>query len=150
MLAANPEMGFVCGAMLIADQDQQLTGEISAPPQIDADVFWRILELDFPVMPLCVVVCKECFLRVGLLNRNLRGIDDWDMLVRIAELYPVMILNEPVGCECSALSITSAPRAADSVLLRSSGVTATCGRIAAWASRIRSNSDAVVMARVPA
>jgi glycosyltransferase involved in cell wall biosynthesis len=96
-LAANPEMGFVCGAMLIADQDQQPTGEISAPHPVDADVFWRLLELDFPVMPLCVVVRKECFLRVGLLNRKLRGIDDWDILVRIAELYPVMTVDEPVG-----------------------------------------------------
>ena len=96
-LAANPELGFVCGAMLIADQDQQPNGEISAPPPVDSDVFWRLLELDFPVMPLCVVVRKECFLRVGLLNRNLRGIDDWDMLVRIAELYPVMTVKEPVG-----------------------------------------------------
>src|SRR5207247_554088 len=49
------------------------------------------------VRPLCVVVHKDCFRRVGLLNRNLRGIDDWDILVRIAELYPVMIMEQPVG-----------------------------------------------------
>jgi len=40
---------------------------------------------------------KQCFLRVGLLNRHLRGIDDWDMLVRIAELYPAMINGPACG-----------------------------------------------------
>jgi hypothetical protein len=96
-LIANPEIGFVCGAMLFADQDYHLTGEISSPRHAGGDVFWQLLELDFPVMPLCVVIRKDCFLRVGLLNRRLQGIDDWDMLVRIAELYPVMVLEQPVG-----------------------------------------------------
>ncbi|HEV7682948.1 MAG TPA: glycosyltransferase family 2 protein [Pyrinomonadaceae bacterium] len=96
-LAANPASGFVCGAMLIAAQDGNLTGEVSAPRQNSGDVFWSMLELDFPVMPLAVVIRKECFGRVGLLNRRLRGIDDWDILVRIAELYPVLIMEEPVG-----------------------------------------------------
>lgn len=96
-LAANPASGFVCGAMLIADQEGNLTGEVSLPRQTSGDVFWSILELDFPVMPLAVVIRKECFGRVGLLNRHLDGIDDWDILVRIAELYPAMIMKEPVG-----------------------------------------------------
>lgn len=96
-LAANPKAGFVCGAMLIADQDDQLTGEISVAREPGGDVFWQLLELDFPVMPLCVVIRKECFLRVGLLNSRLHGIDDWDILVRIAELYPVVVIAQPVG-----------------------------------------------------
>jgi glycosyltransferase involved in cell wall biosynthesis len=99
-LAATPDAGFVCGAMLLADQDYNLTGEISAPPPpppLGGDVFWQLLELDFPVMPLSVVIRKDCFLRVGLLNRHLRGIDDWDILVRIAELFSVVTMTEPVG-----------------------------------------------------
>lgn len=96
-LAANPEIGFVCGAMLMADQDYRLTGEISSPRHASGDLFWQLLELDFPVMPLSVLIRKDCFLRAGLLNRRLRGIDDWDILVRIAELYPVMVMGEPVG-----------------------------------------------------
>lgn len=100
-LAATPDAGFICGAMLLADQDYNLTGEISAPPictsAVSGDVFWQLLELDFPVMPLSVVIRKECFLRVGLLNRHLRGVDDWDILVRIAELFSVVTMTEPVG-----------------------------------------------------
>jgi len=96
-IAAMPEAGFVCGAMLIADQNYRLTGEISSPANSSGDVFWQLLELDFPVMPLSVVIRRDCFLRVGLLNRSLRGIDDWDILARIAELFPVVTMEEPVG-----------------------------------------------------
>ena len=96
-LAATPDAGFVCGSMLLADQNYNLTGEVSAPPPVNGDVFWQLLELDFPVMPLSVVIRKQCFLSVGLLNRRISGIDDWDILVRIAELFPVMTMAEPVG-----------------------------------------------------
>jgi len=96
-LAAAHQVGFVCGAMLIADQNHQLTGEVSSPPKVGEDAFWQLLELDFPVMPLSVVIRKQCFLSAGLLNRRISGIDDWDILVRIAELFPVMTMAEPVG-----------------------------------------------------
>jgi glycosyltransferase involved in cell wall biosynthesis len=97
VLTANPEAGFVCGGMLIADQNYELTGETSVPAQLSGDVFWQLLELEFPVMPLGVVIRKSCFRRVGLLKRRLCGIDDWDILVRLAELYPVVIMEQPVG-----------------------------------------------------
>jgi glycosyltransferase involved in cell wall biosynthesis len=96
-LEAQPEAGFACGAMLMADQDCRPNGDVVHPRQPGGDVFWQLLELDFPVMPLCTVIRKECFLRAGLLNRRLSGIDDWDILTRIAELYPVLVLEEPVG-----------------------------------------------------
>ena len=96
-LDVNTDVGFVCGAMLMANQDYSLTGERSAPPAGKGDRFWELLQLDFPVMPLCVLIRKECFARVGLLNSRLRGIDDWDILVRIAELYPAMVLEDAVG-----------------------------------------------------
>jgi len=96
-LAAAHQVGFVCGGMLIADQNYRLTGEVSSPPKFGEDAFWQLLELDFPVMPLSVVIRKQCFLSAGLLNRRISGIDDWDILVRIAELFPVMTMAEPVG-----------------------------------------------------
>jgi glycosyltransferase involved in cell wall biosynthesis len=96
-LAGNAEAGFVCGAMLLADQDYRLTGEISSPTHASGDVFWQLMELDFPVMPVSVVIRKDCFRQVGLLNRSLRGIDDWDILVRISETRPVLTMKEPVG-----------------------------------------------------
>lgn len=96
-LEATPEAGFVCGAMIMADQDYQPTGEVVHPRHPGGDAFWELLELDFPVMPLCTLIRKECFLQVGLLNRHLNGIDDWDIFTRIAELYPVLVIETPVG-----------------------------------------------------
>ena len=96
-LEANPEAGFVCGAMIMADQDYQPTGEVVRPRHPGGDAFWELLELEFPVMPLCTLIRKECFLQVGLLNRHLNGIDDWDIFTRIAELYPVLVIETPVG-----------------------------------------------------
>jgi glycosyltransferase involved in cell wall biosynthesis len=96
-LRSNPAAGFVCGAMIMADQDFEPTGEIVCPDHSGGDVFWELLELDFPVMPLSTLICRESLLRVGLLNRHLNGIDDWDIFARLAELYPVVVGKEPVG-----------------------------------------------------
>jgi glycosyltransferase involved in cell wall biosynthesis len=96
LLDANPEAGFICGAMIMADQEYQPTGEVFLPRN-SGNVFWDLLELDFPVMPLSTLIRKECFLRVGLLNQKLRGIDDWDIFTRIAEVYPVLVTEEPMG-----------------------------------------------------
>jgi glycosyltransferase involved in cell wall biosynthesis len=96
LMDQHPEAGFVCGAMVMADQEYQPTGEVFLPRD-SGDVFWDLLELDFPVMPLSTLIRKECFLRVGLLNRKLRGIDDWDILTRIAEVYPGLVINQPMG-----------------------------------------------------
>lgn len=96
-LEADPNAGFVCGAMVMADQNYQPTGEVFLPSQTSGDVFWELLELDFPVMPLSTLIRKDCLLRVGLLNPRLGGIDDWDIFVRISELYPVLVVDEPIG-----------------------------------------------------
>ena len=96
ILNENPEAGFVCGAMIMADQEYRPTGEVFLP-RTSGDVFWDLLELDFPVMPLSTLIRKECFLRVGMLNRRLHGIDDWDIFTRIAEVYPVLVIDQPMG-----------------------------------------------------
>jgi glycosyltransferase involved in cell wall biosynthesis len=90
------QAGFVCAQMLMADQEGRMTGEVAGPKSSGENAFWELLELDFPVMPISVVIRKECFNNIGLLDANLSGIDDWDVLVRIAELYSVIVLNEPV------------------------------------------------------
>ncbi|MFN2576155.1 MAG: glycosyltransferase family 2 protein [Pyrinomonadaceae bacterium] len=97
LLDQTSEAGFVCGAMIMADQDYLPTGEIIRPRHAGGDAFWELLGLDFPVMPLCTLIRKDCFLKVGLLNREVSSIDDWDIFTRIAEFYSVIVLKEPVG-----------------------------------------------------
>jgi glycosyltransferase involved in cell wall biosynthesis len=97
ILDKEPAAGFVCGAMIMADQNQRPTGDIVRPRHPGGDAFWVLLELDFPLMPLSALIRKECFLRVGLLNRQIAGIDDWDIFTRIAEVYPVLTTQVVVG-----------------------------------------------------
>jgi glycosyltransferase involved in cell wall biosynthesis len=97
VLEAHTEAGLCCGSMLLADQDGKLTGERSSPNHPGGDVFWKLLELDFPVMPISVLIRKSCFFRVGLFRQRLSGIDDWDIFVRIAELYPIVVMDDPLS-----------------------------------------------------
>jgi glycosyltransferase involved in cell wall biosynthesis len=96
-LLNDPAVGFVCGPVLCADQGGGLTGEVSSPKHGGGDMFWELLRLEFPVFPLTVVMRKDCFFTVGLFNRDIPGLDDWDLLVRVAELYKVAVVTEPVG-----------------------------------------------------
>lgn len=96
-LTADPAVGFVCGPVVCAGQGGELTGEVSSPKRASGDMFWELLRLDFPVFPLTVVMRKECFYTVGLFDKDAPGVDDWDMLVRVAELYKVAVVTEPVG-----------------------------------------------------
>lgn len=96
LLEANPEAGFVGGAVILADQDCVPSGEVAIPQGESGDLFWQILELGVHLIPGSVVVRRDCFLEVGLFNRWLAGIDDWDLWTRIAEVRSVLLDHEPV------------------------------------------------------
>ena len=91
-----PEAGFVAGGVLLGDQECISTGETALVHAERGDLFWKILELNVHLIPSSVVVRKSCFQEVGLFNRRLAGIDDWDMWVRIAERRPVLVDPAPV------------------------------------------------------
>ena len=69
-------------------------------------------------MPLSVLIRKECFLRVGLLNARLCGIDDWDIFVRLAELYPVLVMTEVIGLYRQPSPLSGQGSSAQSAQLR--------------------------------
>ena len=91
-----PDAGFVGGGVLLADQDCVPTGQSALVRPERGDLFWKILELSVHLIPGSVVVRKACFRAIGLFNRRLAGIDDWDMWVRIAEVFPVLVDQQPV------------------------------------------------------
>ena len=91
-----PEAGFVAGGVLLGNQECIPTGETALVRAERGDLFWKILELNVHLIPSSVVVRKSCFQEVGLFNRRLAGIDDWDMWTRIAEQRPVLIDPAPV------------------------------------------------------
>ena len=94
-LASVPEAGLIYGQALIADQ-QGRTGADYYPERCpQGDVFWELLGQNF--IPCGTVVFRRaCLSRVGLLDQSVPGIDDWDLWIRIAALYPVIALEQPV------------------------------------------------------
>ena len=97
LLEGSPEAGFVASAVLLADPYSNPTAQVSVPLSKSGDVFWDALELNLFLLPAAVLVRKSCFFEVGLFNQRIPGIDDWDMLTRIAEVRPVIIDDRPVS-----------------------------------------------------
>lgn len=97
LLEGAPESGLVASAVLLGDEQCVPTGEGAAPRAESGDVFWQVLELNLFLLPTSVLVRRSCFFEVGLFNRRLAGIDDWDMWARIAELRPFLIDDRPVS-----------------------------------------------------
>ena len=96
LLDQMPAAGFAGGGVLLGDQNGYPTGETAVVQPANGDLFWKILELGVHLIPGSVVVRRSCFQEVGLFNRNLPGIDDWDMWTRISEVYPVIVDPQPV------------------------------------------------------
>jgi glycosyltransferase involved in cell wall biosynthesis len=96
LLESAPEAAFVGGGVVLADQNLTPTGEVAVPSAASGDVFWQVVELGVHLIPSSVVVRRECLFEVGLFDRRIPGIDDWDMWARLAELRPVMLDARPV------------------------------------------------------
>ena len=96
LLEADPEAAFVGGGVVLADQNLAPTGDVAVPRAASGDVFWQVLELGVHLIPSSVVVRKACLFEVGLFDRRIPGIDDWDMWARLAESRPVVLDERPV------------------------------------------------------
>jgi glycosyltransferase involved in cell wall biosynthesis len=95
-LKNEPAAGMACGAIIEGDGDCRPTKNIYSASQKSGDLFWEMLALNIPILPIAVVVRRECFFRIGLFNCQIPGLDDWDLWTRISELYPLIISPEPV------------------------------------------------------
>jgi glycosyltransferase involved in cell wall biosynthesis len=102
LLEANPPAGMVYGKAWLGDKDCNPSSELLPENCLQGDVFWRLIESNF-ILCLTAVFRKECIQRVGLLDKALFGVDDYDLWIRIAELFPVIALEKPVGVWRKAL-----------------------------------------------
>jgi glycosyltransferase involved in cell wall biosynthesis len=59
------------------------------------DIFWELLIRNF-IPAGSAVFRRACISKIGLLDDSIPGIDDWDLWIRIAELFPVAALETPV------------------------------------------------------
>lgn len=61
----------------------------------EGDVFWDLLPQNF--IPCgSAVFRKSALAQVGLLDDTIPGIDDWDLWIRLAEIYPIIAVTQPV------------------------------------------------------
>jgi hypothetical protein len=96
LLTTNPDAGLAYGPVILGDQDCKPTDRSEPVQTPSGDLFWDLLSRTFIICP-SVVFRKACLFRVGLLNTELPGLDDWDLWVRIAELYPLVAVEDPVA-----------------------------------------------------
>lgn len=94
-LEAAPEAGMIYAQAQLADQSGTGTGRCYPLHCSQRDIFWRLLGQNF--IPCgSVVFRRSCLSRVGLLDAAVPGLDDWDLWIRISELYPVIALEQAV------------------------------------------------------
>lgn len=94
-LVSAPDAALVYGQALIANQSGIVTGEFYPRCCPHGDVFWELLGQNF--IPCGTVIFRRSRLfRVGLLDQSVPGVDDWDLWLRIASLYPIKAVEQPV------------------------------------------------------
>jgi glycosyltransferase involved in cell wall biosynthesis len=96
LLEAQPDAGMIYGKVLYGDDEGNVKGEGYPDQCPQGDLFWGIMSRNFIPCP-SVVFRRECVKRLGLLEEDAPGIEDWDLWVRIAEVYPVLAVHEPVA-----------------------------------------------------
>jgi glycosyltransferase involved in cell wall biosynthesis len=96
MLEARPQAGMIYGQALYGDDQGQATGGFYPQHCPEGDLFLELLRGNFIPCPT-VVFRRECLKRVGLLEDGAPGIEDWDLWVRIAEMYSVISVDKPVA-----------------------------------------------------
>ena len=95
LLSANEQAGLIYGQAIIGDQGGGPTNGAYPLTCPQGEVFWDLLNQNF--IPCgSAVFRRSCLDRVGLLDHGIPGVDDWDLWIRIAELYPIIALEKPV------------------------------------------------------
>jgi glycosyl transferase family 2 len=95
LLEADKQAGLVFGQAILGDQFGKPTNKSYPVVCTHGDAFWDLLSENF--IPCgSAVFRRSCLNSVGLLDAGLPGLDDWDLWIRIAELYPIIALEKPV------------------------------------------------------
>jgi glycosyltransferase involved in cell wall biosynthesis len=96
LLEDQPDAGMIYGRALYGDEQCRPKGGSYPDECPQGDIFWQLMQWNF-VPCLTVVFRRTCLERVGQLDESAAGVDDWDLWVRIAELYPVLATEQAVA-----------------------------------------------------
>jgi len=95
-LDASPTAAFCYGPVMMADSVRQLpTGEILPQRCPEGDIFWELLEQNFIPVP-SVVARRQALIDFEMFTDE-KGIEDWELWLRMAESQPVVAVQEPVA-----------------------------------------------------
>jgi len=94
-LEREPQAGLVYGQAIYGDAECQPTPGFYPAKCAQGDLFWDLLTQNF-IPNGSAVFRRSCLTRVGLLDNGISGIDDWDLWIRIAEIYPIVATEVPV------------------------------------------------------
>ena len=94
-LESSPAAALCYGQTLLGDQNCVPTGYVYPTPCPQGDVFWELLERNFISCP-SAVFRRSCLSRIGLPTATHPGIEDWDLWIRIAEIYDFVAVERPV------------------------------------------------------
>ena len=94
-LDAAPEAAFIYAQAIVGDQNGRPSRRVSPIACPEGDIFLRLLTRNF--IPCgTAVIRRSCLSRAGLLDNSIAGPDDWDLWIRLSELFPVIAVAEPV------------------------------------------------------
>ena len=94
-LDQEPQAGLIYGQAILGDREGKAERNSYPADCPQGDIFWKLLSRNF--IPCgSVVFRRSCLSSLGLLDDSIPGLDDWDLWVRIAEIYPIMALETPV------------------------------------------------------
>jgi glycosyltransferase involved in cell wall biosynthesis len=96
LLEKQSKAGMIYGRALYGDQHCRPNGNYYPEQCPQGDLFWPLLSWNFIPCPT-VVFRRACLTRVGLMEERAPGVEDWDLWVRIAELFPVIAVEQAVA-----------------------------------------------------
>ena len=93
-LDAHPDIGLIYNWAALIDSTGSPTGRVLGS-DIEGNVLPELLQRNIIDCP-SVVVRRQCFEQVGLFDCTLRSVEDWDMWIRIASVYPFAVTPFPL------------------------------------------------------
>ncbi|MDZ8224906.1 MULTISPECIES: glycosyltransferase family A protein [unclassified Nostoc] len=92
-LDSKPEVGLVYTWTLLVDQQGISTGTVTAS-HTEGNIWEKLLLGDIIGSGSSAMIRRSCFETVGLFDTELSSIEDCDMWVRIAAIYPFAVIKE--------------------------------------------------------
>lgn len=89
----NPSIGLIHTAMTIIDEEGKSLGRTFIS-NVEGDALKPLLEQN-TIVTSSVIIRRSC-LDVGNFDNNLHSSEDWELWVRIALRYPIMLIKEPL------------------------------------------------------